>query len=125
MRLLLLDTQVMLWWLVGDSRLRAATRELIGRTACVVSVASIWEVSIKHRLGKLSVDPVTFRDACLASGANLLQISDAHVIESGQLPDIHRDPFDRLLIAQARIEQCTAVSSDEHWDGYGIELVSP
>ena len=62
MRLLLLDTQVMLWWLVGDSRLRAATRELSGRTACVVSVVSIWEVSIKQRLGKLSVDPVTFRD---------------------------------------------------------------
>ena len=125
MRPLLLDTQVMLWWLVGDPRLRATTRELIGRTACVVSVASIWEVSIKHRLGKLSVDPVTFRDACLASAASLLPISEAHVIESGLLPDIHRDPFDRLLIAQARIERYTAVSADEHWDGYGIELVRP
>ena len=91
----------------------------------MVSVASIWEVSIKHRLVKLSVDPVTFRDACLASGANLFQINDAHVIESGRLPDIHRDPFDRLLIAQARIERCSAVSSDEHWGGYGIELVRP
>jgi PIN domain nuclease of toxin-antitoxin system len=63
--------------------------------------------------------------ACLTSGATLLPIQDAHVIESGQLPDVHQDPFDRLLIAQARVERCTAVSSDAHWDGYGIALVRP
>lgn len=68
---------------------------------------------------------MTFQDACLGSGANVLPISDAHVIESLQLPDIHQDPFDRLLIAQARIEKYSAVSSDKHWDGYGIELARP
>jgi PIN domain nuclease of toxin-antitoxin system len=122
---LLLDTQVMLWWLLGDARLRASTRDLIARTACVVSVASIWEVSIKHRLGKLPVDPASFRDVCLAAGATVMPISDAHVIASGSLPDIHEDPFDRLLIAQAAVERCTAVSSDARWDGYGIALVRP
>jgi PIN domain nuclease of toxin-antitoxin system len=75
---------------------------MIARTPCVVSVASIWEVSIKHRLGKLPVDPATFRDECLAAGAAVMPIGDAHVIESGRLPDVHQDPFDRLLIAQAR-----------------------
>ena len=87
----------------------------------MVSVASIWEVSIKHRLVKLSVDPVTFRDACLASGANLLQISDAHVIESGQLPDSHRDPFDRLLIAQAMEIGAIAVTDDAAWKKYRVK----
>jgi PIN domain nuclease of toxin-antitoxin system len=91
----------------------------------VVSVASIWEVSIKHRLGKLPVDPSTFRDDCMAAGAAVMPISDAHVIESGRLPDVHQDPFDRLLIAQARIEGCTAVSSDVHWAGYDLALLRP
>lgn len=68
---------------------------------------------------------MTFQDACLGSGANVLPISDAHVIESRQLPDIHQDPFDRLLIALARIEKYSAVSSDKYWDGYGIELARP
>ena len=58
---LLLDTQIMLWWLLGDARLRQETRELMATTACLVSVGSVWEVAIKHRLGKLSVDPVTSR----------------------------------------------------------------
>lgn len=122
---LLLDTQVMLWWLLGDSRLRAVTRDMMARTPCVVSVASIWEVSIKHRLGKLTVDPATFRDECLAAGATVMPISDLHVIESGRLPDVHQDPFDRLLIAQARIEACTAISSDARWAGYELALLRP
>ena len=122
---LLLDTQIMLWWLLGDSRLRTETRELIATTTCLVSVASVWEVSIKHRLGKLSIDPITFRDHCRAAGASLLAISDAHAIETGRLPGIHEDPFDRLIIAQARLEGLVAVSSDEHWSEYGIILKRP
>ena len=67
---LLLDTQVMLWWLLGETRLRPETRELIASRPCVVSVASIWEVSIKHRLGKLPIDPAIFRDGCAACHAH-------------------------------------------------------
>ncbi|HSO84088.1 type II toxin-antitoxin system VapC family toxin [Thiocapsa sp.] len=122
---LLLDTQIMLWWLLGDSRLRAETRELMATTRCQVSVASIWEVAIKHRLGKLPVDPVSFRDESLAVGATLLGIDDKHVIETGQLPAIHEDPFDRLIIAQARTEGLVAVSSDARWDQYDIALRRP
>ena len=122
---LLLDTQVMLWWLLGDQQLRQGTRELISTTACMVSVASVWEVAIKHRLGKLSIDPVTFRDQSLAAGAALLTINDAHVIETGRLPGIHEDPFDRLIIAQARTEGLMAISADALWSRYGVALQRP
>jgi PIN domain nuclease of toxin-antitoxin system len=64
---------------------------------CVVSIASIWEVAIKHSLGKLPVAPAAFRD---------------------QSPLVHHDPFDRLLIAQAQVEGLMALSSDAHWTGY-------
>lgn len=121
----LLDTQVMLWWLLGDQRLRPETRQLVATSACMISVASIWEVAIKHRIGKLSIDPVTFRDQVLAVGATLLTINDAHAIETARLPGIHEDPFDRLIIAQARIEGLMAVSSDGRWSQYSIALRRP
>ncbi|MBF0255615.1 MAG: type II toxin-antitoxin system VapC family toxin, partial [Gammaproteobacteria bacterium] len=118
----LLDTQVMLWWLMADARLSPETRDLMATAHCHVSIASIWEVSIKHRLGKLAVDPLSFRDECLAIGAKLLEIKDTHAIETGNLPAIHEDPFDRLIIAQARIEGLTAVSSDARWAQYAVAL---
>jgi PIN domain nuclease of toxin-antitoxin system len=69
---LLLDTQVMLWWLLDDPRLHRDTRRLLSASPCVVSVASIWEVAIKHRLGKLEVPPTVFRDQCHAVAASRL-----------------------------------------------------
>ena len=77
-----------------------------------MSVASIWEVAIKHRLGKLAVTPVVFRDQSLAAGAALLPVLDSHVIETAQLPLVHHDPFDRLLIAQARVTTCRCIASE-------------
>lgn len=122
---LLLDTQVMLWWLLGDARLRSETRTLMETNDCLLSVASLWEVAIKHRLGKLPLDPVRFRDRSLAAGASLLTINDTHAIETGKLPDIHKDPFDPLIIAQARIENLLVVSSDSCWDEYEVSLRRP
>jgi PIN domain nuclease of toxin-antitoxin system len=89
------------------------------------AAASGWEVAIKRRLGKLAVDPVSFRDECLSVGAMLLEIKDTHVIETGRLASIHEDPFDRLIIAQARIEGLVAVSSDARWDQYDVALRRP
>lgn len=83
---LLLDTQVMLWWLLDDPRLRSDTRSLMASTASVVSVASIWEVAIKHRLGKLPVSAECFRDESIAAGASILPILDPHVIETAITP---------------------------------------
>lgn len=94
---LLLDTQIMLWWLLDDARLGPQTRELMASNSCIVSVASIWEVAIKNRLAKLPVAPATFRDQSLSAGAVLLPVTDSHVIETAQLPLVHQDPFDRLL----------------------------
>ena len=118
----LLDTQVMLWWLLDDPRLGAESRQLLASRPCLVSVASIWEVSIKHRIGKLEVSPIVFRDQSIAAGADLLPVLDSHVIETAQLPILHQDPFDRLLIAQARVEGLMAVSSDRQWVGYDVSL---
>ncbi len=118
----LLDTQVMLWWLLDDPRLGAKSRELLASRPCLVSVASIWEVAIKHRIGKLEVSPIVFRDQSIAAGADLLSVLDSHVIETAQLPLLHQDPFDRLLIAQARVEGLMAVSSDRQWVGYDVSL---
>lgn len=119
---LLLDTQIMLWWLLDDPRLGTRTIELMASSHCVVSVASIWEVAIKHRLGKLAVKPAVFRDLSLEAGSALLPVLDAHVVETADLPLVHQDPFDRLLIAQARVEGLMAVSSDAHWPGYDVSL---
>ena len=118
----LLDTQVMLWWLLDDPRLGAESRQLLASRPCLVSVASIWEVAIKHRIGKLEVSPVVFRNQSIAAGADLLPVLDSHVIETAQLPLLHQDPFDRLLIAQARVEGLMAVSSDRQWVGYDVSL---
>ena len=118
----LLDTQVMLWWLFDDPRLGADSRELLASSPCIVSVASIWEVAIKHRIGKLEVSPIVFRDQSIAAGADLLPVLDSHVIETAQLPLLHQDPFDRLLIAQVRVEGLMAVSSDGQWSGYDVSL---
>ncbi len=118
----LLDTQVMLWWLLDDPRVGAESRDLLASRPCLVSVASIWEVAIKHRIGKLEVSPIVFRDQSIAAGADLLPVLDPHVIETAQLPILHQDPFDRLLIAQARVEGLMAVSSDRQWIGYDVSL---
>jgi PIN domain nuclease of toxin-antitoxin system len=83
---LLLDTQIMLWWLVDDPQLRADTMDLITTTACVVSVASIWEVAIKYRLGKLPVSAEQFREQSLRAGASILPILE------GPLPALHNAP---------------------------------
>ncbi len=119
---LLLDTQVMLWWLFDDPRLGADSRDLLASSPCIVSVASIWEVAIKYRIGKLEVSPIVFRDQSIAASAVLLPVLDLHVIETAQLPLLHQDPFDRLLIAQARVEGLMAVSSDRQWSGYDVSL---
>lgn len=121
----MLDTQVMLWWLLGDRRLGLETRELMATSACTVSVASVWEVAIKHRIGKLPIDPVTFRDQSIAVGTALLTINYEHAIETARLPDVHEDPFDRLIIAQARVEGLSVVSSDARWSRYAVALRRP
>ncbi len=121
---LLLDTRIAIWWLVGSRRLGNPVRGMLEQSACVLSAASVWEVAIKYRLGKLAIPPLRFRDRMLAAGAELLMVSDVHAIETAALPRHHDDPFDRMLIAQARVEELRAVSADRAWRDYELDLVS-
>jgi PIN domain nuclease of toxin-antitoxin system len=109
---LLLDTQVALWWLTASPRLSKAARELMAGSPCVVSVASIWEVALKHRLGKLPVSPRRFRDEMRSGGAVILSVSDEHILTTVDLPETHHDPFDRLLLSVAEAEHLTLLTAD-------------
>jgi PIN domain nuclease of toxin-antitoxin system len=109
---LLLDTQVALWWLTGSRRLTRAARELITAEPCVVSVASVWEVAIKHHLGKLPISARRFRDEMVSAGATLHSINDGHALATAELAVDHSDPFDRLLLAIAEVDQFVLLTAD-------------
>ena len=109
---LLLDTQVALWWLTASPRLSKSSRELMLSSPCAVSVASIWEVDLKHRLGKLPISPARFRDEMRSAGATVLSLTDKHVLTQVKAADSHRDPFDRLLLSVAEAENLVLLTAD-------------
>ena len=116
---LLLDTQVFLWSVTDDRKLTKAARKLILDADDVfVSSASIWEASIKAGLGKLDVDVNQLVSEIEASGFSELPVRAVHAAMVRDLPDIHGDPFDRLLIAQALSEPLRLVTSDGHLSKY-------
>lgn len=114
---LLLDTHVLLWAAGVPERLPAAARAMIEDpgTELIFSAASIWEVVIKNGLGRadFSVDPHLLRRGLLENGYTELAVAGVHVLAVDLLPPIHKDPFDRILIAQARIEGITLLTVDE------------
>jgi len=109
---LLLDTQVALWWLTASPRLSQSSRELMAGSPCAVSVASVWEVDLKHRLGKLPITPARFRDEMRAAGATVLSVTDEHVLTRVRAAESHRDPFDRLLLSVAEAESLVLLTAD-------------
>jgi PIN domain nuclease of toxin-antitoxin system len=109
---LLLDTQVALWWLTASPRLSKPSRELMVSSLCAVSAASVWEVDIKHRLGKLPIAPARFRDEMRSAGAIVLSITDEHVLTRVKAAESHRDPFDRLLLSVAEAEHLVLLTAD-------------
>lgn len=122
---LLLDTHAFVWWLDGDRRLspRARRRIADAKNEIFVSAVSVWEITTKARLGKLpgARDVAADVPGCIFSqGFSGLDISLAHAQRAGALAGVHRDPFDRLLIAQAQIEHLMLVSREELFDAYGI-----
>jgi PIN domain nuclease of toxin-antitoxin system len=121
----LLDTHALLWWLSDDPALPRAPRKFLAETknTLIVSAASAWEVAIKVRLGKLPTasDLVAdFSGLIEREGFELPAISPEHGIRAGLLPDPHRDPFDRMLIAQAQAENIPIVSNEASFDSYGV-----
>lgn len=123
---LLLDTHALLWWLLDDAELPASARRLIERAETVrVSAASIWEVAIKQRLGKLPELALAVAELpalMRQSGFVPLPVDERHAAAVASLPLHHRDPFDHLLIAQAQIEQLTLISRDPQLATYGVAL---
>jgi PIN domain nuclease of toxin-antitoxin system len=122
---LLLDTHALLWWLAGDAALSAAARAAIESTDndVFVSAASAWEIATKHRLGKLpgvaAIIP-NLGATIAAQDFAALPITLHHGQIAGALPGPHRDPFDRMLIAQAMVEQLVLVSNETPFDAYGV-----
>ncbi|HEX6136708.1 MAG TPA: type II toxin-antitoxin system VapC family toxin [Casimicrobiaceae bacterium] len=122
---LLLDTRIFLWYLADSRRLAARTRGEIARAERVfVSAASIWEATIKIGIGKLVAAPDDLVAAIAASGFVELPVTAAHAARVAALPDHHRDPFDRLLIAQATHEPLHLLTADAALRRYS-ELVLP
>ncbi len=119
MRSLLLDTQILLWALADSRRLTREARRLIDAHHVFVSAASIWEVAIKASLGKLDADPAAVREALAPSGFDELPVTGTHAAGVASLPPHHRDPFDRLLVAQSRAEGMLLLTSDTHLRPYG------
>ncbi len=121
--LLLLDTHLVLWAAFAPERLSAAARKLIEprQQPVAFSDASLWEVAIKSSLGRpdFSVDASLLRKRLLAAGFDELAIRAEHVLAAAALPWVHRDPFDRLLVAQAVVERWTLLTVDALLKPYG------
>jgi PIN domain nuclease of toxin-antitoxin system len=121
---LLLDTHAALWWLSGDERFgeRAADRLSDATSLVLLSAAVVWEVAIKRSLGKLDT-PDDFAPTLLGAGALALPVGLDHAAAVAELPWHHRDPFDRLLVAQAAIERAVLVTGDRAFHAYGVPVV--
>jgi PIN domain nuclease of toxin-antitoxin system len=120
---LLLDTQVVLWWLADDPALADDIKDRLDHEPDVyVSAATVWEVAVKQAIGKFP-EPAGLPERIKESGFRHLPISLDHAITAGRLPMIHRDPFDRMLVAQAQCEDLTLVTRDENCRRYRVAIL--
>lgn len=116
---ILLDTHVFLWWVNADSKLSKSAKSLIlNATEVYISSVSIWEACIKSKLGKLEIDIEVLTGSIDASGFLELPITARHAAAIYDLPDLHRDPFDRMLIAQAICEPLQLITVDKVLEPY-------
>lgn len=120
---LLLDTHVAIWWLAGDRRLSALARRAIDDADdAFLSAVSLWEIFVKEDSGRLEL-PLGFVDA-LRDDFVELPLTFEHALEGRALPPLHRDPFDRMLVAQALAERLTIVTSDATIPRYGVPVLA-
>ncbi|MDE2982551.1 MAG: type II toxin-antitoxin system VapC family toxin [Gemmatimonadota bacterium] len=124
----LVDTHAFLWWLAGNPRLPEPARAVIDDSDnnVLVSAASAWEITTKHRLGKLPGADIVAGDVMAAiedHGFQPLAITVAHAERAGRLPGSHRDPFDRMLIAQALAHDLPLVSNESLFDRHGVRRI--
>ena len=121
---LLLDTHALLWWLADDPKLGPGARAHIAKStnAVYVSAAAAWEIAVKRAAGKLEA-PGDIREWIEEEGFLELPIEVAHAVASAELPWHHRDPFDRLMIAQARHDELTLIARDDEIDRYDVPVI--
>jgi PIN domain nuclease of toxin-antitoxin system len=125
---LLLDTHTFLWFIGGSSNLNSTARDLIDDRSNqrFLSIASLWEISVKVSIGKLKI-ALDFIDLVprevYGNAIDLLNISPEHLDELAKLPFYHKDPFDRLIIAQSLVENMTLVSKDKAFESYPVTII--
>ena len=125
----LIDTHIFLWWLFDDCKLKKKSREIIQdiKNDIFVSTASAWEISTKYRIGKLLevkelID--NYKEVLESAGFIELKITNIHAIRAGLLEIAHRDPFDRMLMAQAEIEQMTIITYDSAFKNGIVKIIT-
>lgn len=116
---ILLDTHLLLWAVSEPKKLPTQARRLIDEAEVFVSAASIWEVSIKVALRKLTADPAQLLEELEPAGFQLLPVTGEHAAAVALLPSLHNDPFDRMLISQAKTEPLILLTNDSILGGYG------
>ena len=119
--MVIIDTHALIWALYDSGKLSPAALNAIGESECCVSIASLWEISIKQAKGalKLKDSILKIADKCEGMGVHFLPITPEHCPRIQELPDYHRDPFDRIIMAQALTEGYPLVTKDENiWVGY-------
>ena len=119
----LLDTHIFIWFVMGDPRISVSMRSQIENNENLLSIASIWEMAIKHSIGKLNFDLAFdefIEQQIIRNGIELLPITINYISVVAALPLHHRDPFDRILIAQALVENIPILSADKIFDAYPI-----
>ena len=121
---LCLDTHILLWWLDDNPSLSKKGKTVIADTnnLIILSAAVIWEMRIKQALGKLEI-AANFYTVLKQQGFEMLPISSDHAYAVGDLPMYHRDPFDRMILAQAKLENLTIVTHDAIFHKYGIPIL--
>jgi PIN domain nuclease of toxin-antitoxin system len=122
----LIDTHVLIWWTGDTNQLSPLVRDMLAdpQTELILSIVSIWEMQIKISLGKLSLQmdlPTLVEDEVSRNSFSLLPIELKHIYGLNDLPLHHKDPFDRLLIAQSMLEKMPIISIDEKFDAYGVQ----
>lgn len=126
----LLDTHVLIWMLIEPEQLSTASSAAIQNPDNVIfySTVSIWEIATKHRLGRKSEPPLSGREAvdlATRSGCQSLALLPDHAVMLDAMPAFHHDPFDRMLIAQARFERLILISRDAEFSQYDIDVLKP
>lgn len=123
----LLDTHALLWWFQEDPSLSSKARRTLAAidNQVFVSTATVWEMAIKNRAGKLEIPELLdeLEAKLVDEGMQVLPISLDHAVRAGALPVHHKDPFDRMLVAQAQVENLSVISSDAIFEKYGIRRI--